>query len=212
MANRSYKVKRTSVLLVMLVSLGGCAGMGQSDAQRSSTLADIKAKLGLGRCDMALAEDVLSMRRPELEQEAAYLCLQKGELNVVDRLLDGFHKRYPDAPHADYSSYLAALSLFTRFEASLDDEPRRLATGRAAHAALVGFVRKYPESQYRGEVAPRLQQILEGMALAEFELAREAADAGDPASAEARMRYVVSGYPRTEAADNARAWLELLPE
>lgn len=205
-------MKRTSMLLVVLVSLTGCAGMGQSDAQRSSTLADIKAKLSLGRCDMALAKDVLGMRRPELEQEAAYLCLQKGELDVVERLLQGFHERYPDAPYADYSAYLAALNLFMRFEASLGDEPQRLATGRAAHAALVGFVRKYPESKYRSEVAPRLQQILEGMALAEFELAREVAEAGDPASAEARMRYVISGYPLTEAASQARAWLELRPE
>lgn len=205
-------MKRTSMLLVVLVSLSGCAGMGQSDAQRSSTLADIKAKLSLGRCDVALADDVLSMRRPELEQEAAYLCLQKGELDVVDRLLKGFHKRYPDAPYADYSSYLAALSLFMRFEASIGDEQQRLGTGRAAHAALVGFVRKYPESEYRGEVAPRLQQILEGMALAELELAREVAEAGDPVGAEARMRYVISGYPLTKAASDAQAWLELLPE
>lgn len=205
-------MKRTSMLLVVMATLSGCAGLGQSDAQRSSTLADIKAKLGLGRCDMSLAEDVLSMRRPALEQEAAYLCLQKGELDVVEHLLEGFHKRYPDAAYADYSAYLAALNLFMRFEASLGDEQQRLATGRAAHAALVGFVRKYPQSEYRSEVAPRLQQILEGMAMAELGLARELAEAGDPAGAEARMRYLISGYPLTEAASDARAWLELRPD
>lgn len=201
-------VKRTGVLLAVLIGLHGCAGLGQGDTQRSADMADVRAKLGLGGCDQRLVQQTLSLKQPELEQEAAYVCLQQGELGLVDQLLSGFDQRYAAPPHADYAAYLAALAEFMRFESTVDDAQQRLQAGRAAHAALVRFVREHPDSEYRSEVAPRLQRILEGMALAEFELAELAALNGDLDSAEARMRYVTRQYARTEAAKQARKWLE----
>ncbi|UAW97477.1 outer membrane protein assembly factor BamD [Halopseudomonas nanhaiensis] len=204
-------MKRTGLLLTVLVGLSGCAATGQNDAQRSADLADVRAKLGLGGCDARLVQQTLSLKQPELEQEAAYVCLQQGELDLVDQLLSGYEQRYAAPPHRDYAAYLAALSEFMRFEAAAQDAQQRLQTGRTAHAALVGFVREYPDSQYRSEVAPRLQRILEGMARAEFELAQLEAGTGDAATAAARMRYVTRHYARTEAAKDARAWLESSP-
>ncbi|SDS69527.1 outer membrane protein assembly factor BamD [Halopseudomonas xinjiangensis] len=197
---------------MMLAGLGGCAGLGQNDAERTGEVADVRAKLGLGRCDADLARQTLALKQPELEQEAAFVCLQQAEFGLVDRLLADYEERYASPPNPDYSAYLLALTEFLRFEAALGDAQQRLLTGRIAHAALVGFVRDYPTSEYRGEVAPRLQQILEGMATAEFDLAKLAAETGDPAAAEARMRYVTRQYARTAAAKEARAWLELIPD
>ena len=205
-------MKRTGVLLILLAGLGGCAGLGQNNAERAGELADVRAKLGLGRCSADLARQTLALKQPELEQEAAFVCLQQAEFSLVDQLLGGYEERYASPPNPDYSAYLLALAEFLRFEAALGDAQQRLLTGRSAHAALVGFVREYPDSEYRGEVAPRLQRILEGMARAEFDLAQLAAETGDPVAAEARMRYVTRQYARTEAAKEARAWLELLPE
>lgn len=126
---------------MMLAGLGGCAGLGQNDAERTGEVADVRAKLGLGRCDADLARQTLALKQPELEQEAAFVCLQQAEFGLVDRLLADYEERYASPPNPDYSAYLLALTEFLRFEAALGDAQQRLLTGRIAHAALVGFVR-----------------------------------------------------------------------
>jgi outer membrane protein assembly factor BamD (BamD/ComL family) len=199
---------RLVMAAILLAGVTGCAGMAQTDQQRHAQTADVRAKLSLGGCDTALAEQILPLRNPALEQEAAFACLQQGELRAVERLLGDYQTRHVDPPFPDYSAYLLALTDLVRFEAALGDDRERLAIGRNAHQALVQFVRAYPDSSYRSEVAPRLEQLLEGMARAEYQLAQLALETQARDQGIARMRYIVEQYPRSSAARDANRWLD----
>jgi len=201
------RIHYVTVALAVL-ALSGCAGMGQSEQQRVAQAADVRARLGLAGCDIGMVDQILPLRNPALEQEAAFACLQQGELNAVERLLSTYNERHVDPPHPDYSAYLLALTDLVRFEAAVGDDRERLAAGRRAHERLAQFVRAYPNSSYRPEVAPRLEQLHEGMARAEYQLAQLALETQAREEGVARLRYVVEQYPRSAAARDAARWLE----
>ena len=197
---------RSMVLLVMLAGLAGCAGMA-TQAGNEAALADVRAKIAMGRCDEGLVAGLKRHKAPELEQEAAYICLQQGEAEAVDQLLQDYSKRHRNGPHPDYSAYLLTLAQQLRFELAADDDLARLREGREAHRRYADFARSYPESEYRTEVGPRLNALLEEMAQAEYRLAWEAELAGDRQSAEARMRYIARYYPLSSVARKVNDWL-----
>lgn len=200
---------RASLVMILLMSLVGCASTAtRVQPVDNAALTDIRAKLGLGRCDMDLARDILAQRNPGLDQEAAYTCLQQGQIEVVERLLGDFDTRHVEPPNADYSAYLLALAEFIRFELAAGDDRERLAIGRRAHDGLVAFVRRYPDSAYRQEVAPRLEALHEGMARAEYQLALGDIESGRGELGISRLRYLVENYPRSDAALEASRWLE----
>lgn len=201
---------RVILLMMLTIGMAGCATSNSSRVNTvdNAALVDARAKLGLGRCDMDLANEILTLEYPGLEQEAAYTCLQQGQLQAVDRLLTGFQERHPEANNQDYSAYLQALSEFVRFELAEADDQARLTIGRRAHDGLVAFVRQYPDSAYRQEVAPRLESLHEGMADAEVGLAMADIEAGRRELGANRLRYVVEHYSRSDAASSASRWLE----
>lgn len=197
---------RVYAVLIVLAGLAGCAGTG-SHSGNEAGLTDARAKISLGRCDDGLVADLRRHKAPELEQQAAYVCLQQGELDAVGMLLKGYSQRHAKAPYPDYSAYLLALAQMARFELTADDQPKRLQEGRKAHAQLTEFVRSYPESEYRTEVAPRLRTVLEDMAQTEYQLATQALEQGDRQAGIARMDYVSRSYSQTAAGRDAVAWL-----
>lgn len=198
---------RSTVLLVLLAGLAGCAGLaGQSGEEPG--LADVRAKIALGRCDEGLVAGLNRYHAPELEQEAAYICLQQGELEAVEKLLSNYATTQHNAAHADYSVYLLALAQQLRFDMTEDDDLARIREGRVAHQRYADFVRSYPESVYRSEVGPRLNTLFEEMASAEYRLALTTAQTGDVQGAQARMSYIVRYYPLSSAAREANDWLE----
>lgn len=202
---------RIMLLMMLVTGLAGCANtLPQSGPARvdNAALVDARAKLGLGRCSLELANEILALRSPGLEQEAAYTCLQQGQIPAVERLLSDFETRHPSATNQDYSAYLRALAEFIRFELAEGDDQDRLVVGRRAHDGLVAFVRQYPDSAYRQEVAPRLEALHEGMAGAEFGLAMADIESGRRELGASRLRYVVEQYPRSDAATAAGRWLE----
>lgn len=197
---------RLMVLMVVLAGLSGCAGMA-SQPGNDSELADVRAKIALGRCDEGLVSGLQQQKVPELDQEAAYVCLQRGELEAVEQLLGDYSTRHRNPPHPEYSAYLLALTQQLRFELA-EDDTQRLREGRAAHARYAEFARTYPDSEYRTEVGPRLNTLLDEMASAEYRLAQAAVSAGDRSTAQARMQYIVRHYPLSRAARQASDWLE----
>lgn len=197
---------RSAVLLVLLAGLAGCAGLaGQSG--EAPGLADVRAKIALGRCDEGLVAGLNRYHAPELEQEAAYICLQQGEIEAVETLLSNYDTKQRNTAHADYSVYLLALAQQLRFEMT-DDDLARIREGRVAHQRYADFARSYPESAYRSEVGPRLNTLFEEMARAEHRLALTAAEAGNMQRAQARMSYITRYYPHSSAAREANDWLE----
>ena len=189
---------RVILLIMLAVGIAGCATTGNNarmDTMDNAALVDARAKLGLGRCDLELANEILALGYPGLEQ-------------AVERLLTDFQARHPAAANLDYSAYLLALAQFIRFELAEGDDQARLTTGRRAHDGLVAFVRQYPESSYRQEVAPRLEALHEGMASAEYGLALADIEAGRRELGAKRLRYVVQNYSRSDAASSAKQWLE----
>ena len=197
---------RLIVLLVLLSGLTGCAGMSMQQNNEAG-LADARAKIALGRCDEKLVADLNRFKAPELEQEAAYVCLQQGETVAVDRLLTDYGKRHRNGPYPDYSAYLMALAQQLRFELA-EDDASRITEGRKAHQRFADFVQSYPESEYRVEVGPRLNTLLEDMAETEYRLALKTVEAGDIPTARARMSYIARYYQLSKAAKGARDWLE----
>lgn len=198
---------RLMILLAALVSLAGCAGMTAQPGNEAA-LADVRAKIALGRCDDGLVQSLARHPAPELEQEAAFVCLQQGEVEAVERLLTGYDRRHRNAPHPDYSAYLLALTQQVRFELAEGEDALQITEGRKAHQRYAEFVHRYPESEYRNDVGPRLNRLLEDMAQAEYRLAQAALEAGDAAQAEARMRYLLRYYPHSSVAREASDWLE----
>src|SRR5690606_2089015 len=89
---------RSLGMMVLLAGLSGCAGMA-SQPGNDSELADVRAKIALGRCDEGLVTGLRNQNMPELDQEAAYVCLQRGELEAVEQLLADYSKRHRDPPH-----------------------------------------------------------------------------------------------------------------
>lgn len=202
---------RITLLILLAVSLAGCAITATPSRVATvdnAALVDARAKLGLGRCNMELANEILALRNPGLEQEAAYTCLEQGQVQAVERLLAEFQGRHPNAPNQDYSAYLLALAEFIRFELIEGDDQERLAVGRRAHDGLVAFVRQYPDSAYRQEVVPRFEALHEGLASAEYGLAMADMESGRREMGASRLRYVVEQYPRSDAASAASRWLE----
>lgn len=198
---------RLMILLAALVSLAGCAGMTAQPGNEAA-LADVRAKITMGRCDEGLVESLSRHPAPELEQEAAFVCLQQGQVPAVERLLGGYAQRHRNAPHPDYSAYLLALAQQVRFELAEGDDAVQITEGRKAHQRYAEFVQRYPESEYRSDVGPRLNRLLDEMAQAEYRLAQAALEAGDAVQAEARMRYVLRYYPHSSVAREASDWLE----
>ncbi len=199
---------RSTVFLILVASLVGCAtgpARGPSDDAAS---VDVRARLSLGGCEPELADQVLRLDNPGLEQEAAFQCLQEGQLAALGQLLTGYQSRHDSPPNPDYSDYLLALAEFVRFELAEGDASEQLTAGRRAHDRLVMFVRAYPQSAYRTEVAPRLATLHEGMAGAEYRLAMSAIEKGRRELGTSRLRYIAREYPRSSAATDARRWLE----
>lgn len=199
---------RLTLTLVLLAALTGCATNQAQTNSADPRAVDVRAKLTLSGCEPDLAEQVLPLDDPELEQEAAFRCLQDGQLLTVERLLEGYKKRHANPPSPDYSDYLLALTDFVRFELAEGDPGEQLLAGRRSHDQLVAFVREYPESTYRTEVAPRLEALHEGMARAEYRLAMGDIEKGRREMGASRLRYVVREYPRSVAATDAKRWLE----
>lgn len=199
---------RLTLLLILLTGLAGCATGPASSRSPDPEAVDIRARLSLGGCEPELADAVWRLDHPGLEQEVAFQCLQEGQLDIVERLLDGYNDRHRNAPNPDYSVYLLALTDFVRFQLAEGDAMQQLIAGRRAHDQLVAFVRAYPESAYRAEVAPRLEALHEGMARAEYRLAMGNLEKGRREMGASRLRYVVREYPRSAAATDARRWLE----
>jgi TolA-binding protein len=199
---------RSMVLLVALTGLAGCAAMGPQSG-KDAGLADVRAKITMGVCDDGLVSGLKRSQAPELEQEAAYICLQQGELEAVEQLLTDYSGRHRNGgPHPDYSAYLLALAQQVRFELTNQDDVARLREGREAHRRYADFARSYPASEYRTEVGPRLNSLLEEMAQAEFRLAEAAAQSGDRQTAQQRMEYLLRYYPHSSVARQASDWLE----
>lgn len=198
---------RVYVALLVLMSLAGCAGVG-SHAKNEAGLTDARAKISLGRCDDNLVSDLRRHKAPELEQQAAYVCLQQGEVSAVEQLLKDYSKRHATPPYPDYSAYLLALAQLARFEMVADDPPKRLMEGRKAHDELTEFVRSYPDSDYRDGVAPRLFRLMEEMAQTEYQIAMTALENGDGENGAARLRYVARHYGQTNAGRDAAAWIK----
>ena len=86
---------RLFVVLMLLVGLTGCAGMGPQQ-EGEAGLVDARAKISMGRCDNGLVADLRRHKAPELEQQAAYICLQQGEVVAVEALLKDYRKRHVD--------------------------------------------------------------------------------------------------------------------
>lgn len=202
---------RYQILILAFVLMAGCASQGRQSGS-DAVLVDIRAKLGLGRCDAQLVEEVRALARPGLEQEAAYACLQQGQVLMVEQLLSDYQSRHGNPPNVDYSVYLLALVDYVRFELAEGDPNSRLGAGRKAHEQLVAFVRSYPDSAYRQEVVPRLEALHEGMARAEYHIALADIEGGKRELGVSRLRYVLQHYPRSEAAIDARRWLDLHQE
>lgn len=197
---------RSAGALVLAVALGGCAG-SQVSPQSDSALADLRARLSMGQCSPELSAEVIAAQQPPLHLEAAYQCLTNAQLELSEELLADYQSRFVGRADQDYAAYLAALVPYARFELAGGDSQARLQQGRIAHARMVEFVRQYPQSQYRSEVATRMQTILEGLAQAEYDLALLDAERGQLDRAKRRMRYLQDSYPRSTAATNAIAWL-----
>lgn len=199
---------RMTLVIVAVALVAGCATGTARNTSTSPEVVDIRTKLSMGGCDAMVADQVLPLGNPGLEQEVAFQCLQDGQLGTVERLLAGYEGRHDNAPNPDYSDYLLALTDFVRFDLAEGDAVEQLKAGRRAHDGLVTFVRAYPESAYRAEVAPRLEALHEGMARAEYRLAMGEIEKGRREVGASRLRYVVREYPRSAAATDAKRWLE----
>lgn len=199
---------RCALMLILFATLVGCAANPARSLSEDPETVDIRARLSLGGCDAQLVEQLLRLRSPGLEQEAAFQCLQEGQLVIVERLLGGYKERHDNAPNPDYSDYLLALTDFVRFELAEGDASEQLTAGRRAHDRLVDFVRSYPQSAYRTEVAPRLEALHEGMARAEYRLAMGEIEKRRREIGASRLRYIAREYPRSSAASDAKRWLE----
>lgn len=198
----------TLLSVVLAAGLAGCASGPMPSSSESQETVDVRARLSMGGCKPQLADAVLGLDNPRLEQEVAFQCLQEGQLTLVERVLSDYSARHHDAPNPDYSDYLLALTDYVRFELAEGDATEQLVAGRRAHNQLVAFVRAYPDSAYRSEVAPRLEALHEGMAKAEYRLAMADIETGRREMGASRLRYIVREYPRTTAATDAKLWLE----
>ena len=116
-------------LLAVLLGLAGCASSTVKQQEQSSAVADARARLGMGQCNMNLAQQVHQLSDPQLDLEAAYLCLQQGQLPPLELVLEDFAKRHPDAPYQDYASYLQAMVPFARFSSKLSRAAAEIASG-----------------------------------------------------------------------------------
>ena len=199
-------VLRSAGVMALALVLGGCAGNRVSQPSDSS-LADLRARLSMGQCTPELSNEVVAAQQASLHLEAAYQCLTNGRLDLSEQLLVDYQNHFARRADQDYAAYLAALIPYARFELAAGDSVQRLEQGRLAHSQMVAFVRAYPQSQYRSELATRMEAILQGMAQAEYDLALVDAEHGQKARAERRMRYLRDNYPRTPAAAAAIAWL-----
>ncbi|AGA35456.1 competence lipoprotein [Thioalkalivibrio nitratireducens DSM 14787] len=146
--------------------------------------------------------------------EVGQTCLQGGDFTRARRVSAGFLERHPEHPDADYAAYLHALAGFGAWSRPSVTEPEaRIGEGRRLFREITVYLRERPLSEYVENLAPRLVRLREGIADAEFALARREHRRGDRPLARARAEYVVQYYPRTQAAaDAAQLLMQLADE
>lgn len=135
-------------------------------------------------------------------------CLQLGRFQTAELLLGELIRAHPEHADADYHAYLHVLARFgTWSSATLFDHEERVRLGREVFLRIVAYLRERPLAPYADNLAPRLVILREGIAEAEFALARQAHIRGEVDQARARAEYVLDAYPRTQAAVEAARWL-----
>ncbi|AHE99796.1 outer membrane protein assembly factor BamD [Thioalkalivibrio paradoxus] len=201
------------LLLAPLLWLAGCATLPEES--RTAVPADgLEQALRAGDCRGAYGLwEAGAVDTPDRLLQVGQVCLQGGDFTRVRRTMAGFLDHHPEHPDADYAAYLHALAGFGAWSRPSVAEPEaRIREGRGLFREITQFMQERPLSEYVENLAPRLVQLREGIAQAEFALARREHQRGDRPLARARADYVVQYYPRTQAAADAAQLLMTLAD
>ncbi len=200
-----------SVVLVVLL-LGGCAARSprvRLDAEDQFNLA--KREFDSGRYQKASE----SFRRLIFEHpgsakvdEAQYLigvCFYNmKDYAQAEAELKHFLLNYPDSPYADNAAYYVGMSFYKMLAPHFHDQTN----AKKAVDAFSRFLVKYPESKLVPQVEARLFECRDRLAEKELEIAKLYLKLKKYAPAKLYLEYVISEYPDTRRALEAKRLLE----
>ncbi len=114
-----------------------------------------------------------------------------------------FSNRFPNDPNRPYALLMLGKCSYQETKGPLRD----LGPVREAEQSFRQVLELYPTSQYAAEAKTLLASCQEELARHEFEIGRFYARVGAWAGAKQRLEYLVTTYPLTQAAHEARALL-----
>ena len=136
-------------------------------------------------------------------QKAAFHCLEKGQLERAEQLLE--HPQAAQA-QADYHAYLHAQTRQLKLAAE-PDPAARLKGIQSVHSEYVSLVKRYPQSAYLAHVKTQLLALHALAAQAEYDQALAQATRGQILLARQQMQHIQTHYRYGQAVHAARSWL-----
>ena len=218
--SRYHFISQTLLLLVVLLTLQGCAGISTEDLPDEISAAEIykEAKKHLNDSNyenaIKLYEQIESRypygkyaQRAQLEIAYAYYKDNEPETAILSA--DRFIKLHPNHPNVDYAYYLKGLAAFdvnSSFFSNLfnqDEAERDPKAARQAFKYFAELVKRFPKSQYRNDAIKRMMLLRNNLARYEVFVATYYMKRNAYLAAVNRAKYILQHYPKTKSVPDA---------
>jgi outer membrane protein assembly factor BamD len=221
--NLSAAVRALSILLIV-TTLGACAGKGQDSETETLTLEQLyteaKSSLDNGNYERAIRYyKRLSSRFPfgdyaeQAQLDLAYAQYKRTEYDDAISTVNRFIKTYPAHPKIDYAFYLRGLVNFDRNRSYIDRLLPQQAGNRDTESARQAFndfgemLRRYPQSRYAADARQRMVFLRNDLASYELNVARYYYRRAAYVGAANRAKYIIENYQQAEQIPDALALL-----
>lgn len=220
--NRTSRLVRLLVLLLVAAALAACGGRNKLDATEvlpvDEMYAEAKRSLEAGNLDRSvryyqrlIARFPFGRYTEQAQLELAYAQYRSTEPEEALSTVNRFIKTYPTHAHIDYAYYLRGLINFNREVGLLEryiqqDTTRRdLGFARQSFADFAELIKRYPSSRYAGDARQRMIHLRNGLAQSELNVAAYYFRRGAYVAAQGRARGILENYQETPQAAEALA-------
>ncbi|MGD8567148.1 MAG: outer membrane protein assembly factor BamD [Gammaproteobacteria bacterium] len=209
-----------TVLLSMLLLLGGCATTGDEEGFKSwpaeKLYKEAKNEMEAGDYELAIEYlETLEARYPfgelaeQAQLETAYAYYKFEEYDSAIAAADRFIKLHPRHPKVDYAYYLRGLAAYHKNDtpydiiATQDPSERDPGSTRDSFNYFAELVKKFPKSKYVPDAIKRMKYQRNLLAKHEIHIANYYMKRGAYVAAANRAKYVVENYSQTPAVADA---------
>jgi outer membrane protein assembly factor BamD len=218
---------RISVLLVMILALGGCKTIGGwfGDKEKPTETLPVEEMYRVGKASMEgnnwnrseqyfqrlVARFPYGPYSEQAQLELAYVLYKQSKNEEATSAVNRFIRTYPTHRHIDYAYYLKALINFDQGRATLlrlanqDMAKRDLGAPTQSLNDFAEVLRRYPNSRYAPDARQRMIYLRNLMARHELQVGLYYLQRDAYVAAANRGKYIIQTYPQSEYDGDALA-------